>query len=486
MRSSIVLFLTFFGLLLQAQITITSSTLPALGDQLKYSWAYDQATFGMITPPGFDLSWDFSGLTADESLTETFLAPDGGQYVYRFPGANLMTQNAAGEERYYLVSGSGLKLKGWTENNLFGEPFNIVYDYTWKGRLPNGGLDERITPLNFFDSYSQSASLLEGFKFSELPPAIRNAYLAAGLTTTDSVRIRSSISTFYAVNAYGTATIPSPDLPVPYPVLRLAVTQYKETRMDAHVIPLGWLDITDLSMQYFPASAATLGIDTSGFHIFLNDLTREEIARITLDSQGRPHHVRFKNEAPPGCFNPDLVDPTIDDDPIPSGNYAASQTITSAGRVADGSTVEFLAGIQVTLEPGFIAEAGSSFKASVIDCSPTLARSGPGEEPEIKPYSIPPGDLPGKTGVAGHLNIYPNPVHTSASIAYHLSSPGPVWLGISDSRGRLLQELETTNWQTAGTHVLEWTPPDRIAPGLFLVSLKTNEGLISKKMVWIR
>lgn len=124
------------SLCLQAQITIPSSTLPALGDKLRYSWAYDQGTFDMVTPPGFDLTWNFTALTADENVTIEYLPPSQGVSAARFPTANLMTRNAAGEERYYVVSSSGLRLLGWTENNLFGEPFTVVYDLLRGGPTP--------------------------------------------------------------------------------------------------------------------------------------------------------------------------------------------------------------------------------------------------------------------------------------------------------------------------------------------------------------
>jgi hypothetical protein len=355
-------------------ITVTSSTLPVLIDKLRYSWAYNQATFDMVTAPGFDLTWNFTALTSDENITEEYLSPSEGVYAARFPTANLMTRNAAGEERYFIVSPSGLRELGFTKSTLFGQPFTVVYDYTWNGVNPNAGLNERFTPLNFFDTYAQSANILEGYKFSEMPLALRSAWLAAGLTTTDSIRLRHSYSNYHSVNANGTVTIPGPN--GEFPVLRMVTTQYREARVDAHVIPLGWLDITDLTMQYFPASIPSLGVDTTGAHTFFNDVTKEEIARITLDAQGRPHDVRFKNNAPPSCFDPDLVNPTLNGNPISPGTYAASQTITSGGRVATGTTVQFTAGIQIYLEPGFSAEAGSSFSADVISCPANVMPPG--------------------------------------------------------------------------------------------------------------
>jgi hypothetical protein len=465
-----------------AQITVPSTTLPALGDKLRYSWAYDQATFDMVTPPGFDLVWDFSNLTVDENLDVEYLDPSQGVYVYRFPGANLMTRNAAGEERYYQVSASGLKLLGWTESKLFGEPFPVVYDLTRNGRIPNGGFNERFTPLNFFDVYSQSANILEGFRFYDLPPPLVNAYLAAGLTTTDSIRLRYAYTHFTSVDAYGTLTIPGQN--AQYQVLRMKNTHYREGRVDAHVIPLGWLDITDLTMQYFPASIASVGIDTSGALRFMNDIVKEEIALITLDSEGRPHHVRFKNEAPPSCFDPDLVNATLNGDPIAPGDYAASQTITSAGRVAGGSTVNFTAGIQISLQAGFQAEPGSSFTARVIACpvnavSPTIAQSS-----DVLP-AAPPQQIPRLLNAEGRLSVYPNPITTSTRIEYSLSRPGPVSLVVMEANGRRLETLETTQWQTEGAHVMEWTPTINNSGLLYLV-LRTEEGVCTRKMALIR
>ncbi|MCB0685982.1 MAG: hypothetical protein KDC53_05640, partial [Saprospiraceae bacterium] len=464
-------------------ITVPSSTLPAIGDKLRYSWAYGQGTFDMVTAPGFDLIWDFSGLTADENLTEEYLPPSEGVHVARFPAANLMTRNAAGEERYYIVSSSGLRLIGYTKNTLFGEPFTVVYDYTWKGTYPDPGLNERYTPLNFFDSYARHASILEGYQFSELPPALRNTYLAAGLTTTDSIRLRYSYDNYYAVNANGTLTIPGQN--GQYEVLRMNTTLYSEKRVDAHVIPLGWLDITDITMQYFPASIPSLGIDTTGTHVFFNDVTKEEIARVILDSQGRPHDVRYKNNSPVPCFDPDLVNATLNGDPISGGTYLASQTITSAGRIANGTTVQFSAGGTITLQPNFLAETGSIFSADVITCpvnaaAPSMVREQ--IQPQLSFQSKPtlPTEIPKLLIGDSRLKVYTNSSAASIKIGYTLTDPGPVWLAVADTKGVLLKVLEETDRKEAGHYSLAWKLPENYS-GKLNFYLKTKEGVVWKR-----
>ncbi len=54
----------------------------------------------------------------------------------------------------------------------------------------------------------------------------------------------------------------------------------------------------------------------------------------------------------------------MDDQPIPSGTYQAG-TIQSSGTIANGSSVEFVAGDEIILKPGFEAVLGSDFTARI-------------------------------------------------------------------------------------------------------------------------
>jgi hypothetical protein len=276
-----------------AQITVTSTTLPALGDTLRYQWAYNQATNDMVTPPGFDLSWDFTGVTPGVAYDEIYRPPGEGQFAARFPTAHMVVIDPSGE-RYYQVNSAGLYLLGHTEKELFGFPFNVVYKNL-------GTFRERITPLNFFDIYVESTVNFEFFRFVDLPAGLQDAYKAAGLTTMDSIRLTVSYQHVMAVNATGIATVPGP-LPQPqYPVLRQNSTIYRTSLLEGRVAPLGWVNITDLTMKNIPSSRDKLEWDTSGLQIFFNNVTKAEIARITIDAKGNPVHVRYKNNLPAAC-----------------------------------------------------------------------------------------------------------------------------------------------------------------------------------------
>ena len=93
--------------------------------------------------------------------------------------------------------------------------------------------------------------------------------------------------------------------------------------------------------------------------------------------------------------------------------------------------------------------------------------------------------IPRLLSAEGRLNVYPNPVRTSAKIEYALSGPGPVWMGVLDANGRLLQVLQNAEWEEAGSHFLDWMPTEGNS-GLFFLILKTAEGVVSKKMVLIK
>ena len=279
-----------------AQITVTSSTLPALGDTLRYAWAYNQATVAMVTPPSFDeSSWDFTGLTPNAVYDEIYRAPGQGQNAARFPNANLLVINSSGE-RYYQVTPSGLYLLGHSENDLFGYPFNVVYQNT----VP---IKERYAPLNFFDVSSQSSFSSEGFRFAELPAGLQAAYNASGLVL-DSIRLRIETIRSDVVDAYGTVVVPGPVPQPQYSVLRQKSTLYRGSFVDGKIPLIGWFPITDPTWQWVPGSHGRLSWDSSGTHIFFNDVTKEEIARITInnsENNGRPVHVRYKNNIPPAC-----------------------------------------------------------------------------------------------------------------------------------------------------------------------------------------
>lgn len=75
----------------------------------------------------------------------------------------------------------------------------------------------------------------------------------------------------------------------------------------------------------------------------------------------------------------------IEENPIPSGNYLATQRITANTVVASSSDVQFKAGYGITLQPGFRVGAGTAFHAEIIPCQ---SESQPAALAEQNPVSI--------------------------------------------------------------------------------------------------
>ena len=54
---------------------------------------------------------------------------------------------------------------------------------------------------------------------------------------------------------------------------------------------------------------------------------------------------------------------------VQPGNYAVENDITSIGTVSNGDNVNYSAGVNIKLKPGFKSEWGSTFKAELQSCN---------------------------------------------------------------------------------------------------------------------
>ena len=78
------------------------------------------------------------------------------------------------------------------------------------------------------------------------------------------------------------------------------------------------------------------------------------------------------------------------------------------------------------------------------------------------------------------LSLYPNPYNDQITIAYNITEAGPVYIRITDMKGRILftnDEVLTL----AGDHILK---PDlgKLKPGVYTVTLRTDKGVVARKM----
>lgn len=284
----ILLLCILYTISIEAQITITNATFPVVGDTLRYAIAFNQDPPNFYTPPGGNQLWDFSGLVPNETFETVYQAASVGQYAASFPGADLVVISPTGES-YYNVTSTDLELLGYMHTKLFDIDFTWIYHN-------NPPFKERHAPLNFFDIAQQANGQLEGMDIDELPAGFKNS-IKNVIPTVDSIRLRTAKNTIDVIDAWGTLTIPGPAPQPQYEVLRQKTTEYLERRIDAKVPPIGWLDVTDLFIQNnLGGSTNYLGVDTTVFLKFLNDLSKEEIAVIMMNNeQNAALSVRVKN-----------------------------------------------------------------------------------------------------------------------------------------------------------------------------------------------
>lgn len=278
-----------------AQITVTSATFPVAGDTLRF--AYDESPIGYnpATAPGLNQTWDFAGLTADNTDVFVYHAASTGMNASDFPGAELVQPNATGET-YFNVTNNKLEVLGYAG----GDPAGLGVDVLAKFSPP---YTERKSPLSLFDVNQQTTNLSLPFSADQLPAAL----LASLPISPDSIRVRINTQRLEAVDGSGTCLIPGGS----YPVLRMKRTEYTTTNIDAYIsspFPLGWQDVTAFLGGIGGGFGQFLGTDTVTTYRFYSGTEKEEIAVATMSPDlSIVERIRFKNNettAVPDIYSP--------------------------------------------------------------------------------------------------------------------------------------------------------------------------------------
>ncbi|MEP7269822.1 MAG: PKD-like domain-containing protein, partial [Saprospiraceae bacterium] len=288
-----------------AQITVTNSTFPVVGDTLKVACDYNPpgAINAIFTPPGGNQVWNLSNLQVESSQNIVFQPPSAGTAAASVPGADLLTFGSPHPEEYFNVTSNVMESMGYFDKVLgFSGGTELVANTLFNYTPP---IAERHAPLQFFDIYSSTSNSLEAFAPLDLDSSFQTSMLGL-VPTLDSMRFRETHQRLDVVDAWGSMTIPGGT----YDVLRVKRTEYRSRAIDVKVVPLGWIDISTIGGQQL----FSLGTDTLTSFLFVNDQVKEYIAVADLNtSQNTVLKVTFRNSAPlsiPTC-NPDSIPPII-------------------------------------------------------------------------------------------------------------------------------------------------------------------------------
>lgn len=135
--------------------------------------------------------------------------------------------------------------------------------------------------------------------------------------------------------------------------------------------------------------------------------------------------------------------------------------LTATNAVERGATARYAAGQSVTLQPGFVAQAGSVFQATI---SAVASRKSP--EP----------------GTTLTVRAFPNPFETTTTVEYNLPEALRVTHTLTDATGRLIRRSDGQQAESAGSHR---TPLDlsRLPVGIYLYQVETGSGSKALRLV---
>ena len=260
-----------------AQITITNSVFPAVGDTFHYAFGNQPGAINQIfTPPGLGQQWNLSNLQATQYWNQVMKNPQTGTAQASFPGASILYNPLNSSDEVYLqVTGTQVLDMGYFGLDDLGLGLNLLFK-----KLP--ALEQSWAPVNFFDIHQSASNVLTAFDAPIAPPLLLNL-----APTADSFRIRVTYQRISTIDASGTLTIPGGT----FDVLRKKQTEYKSAAVDVKVSPLGWIDISTIGGQ----QVLPLGTDTITTFHFLNNVSKEAIAICTLNTaQNAVTGVQYK------------------------------------------------------------------------------------------------------------------------------------------------------------------------------------------------
>ena len=141
--------------------------------------------------------------------------------------------------------------------------------------------------------------------------------------------------------------------------------------------------------------------------------------------------------------------------PVPANTSLEVQAvaqISATNRLSAGGAGQYSAGKSITLLPGFEANAGAVFAATI---APVAART------------------PAERTADMTVSAWPNPFQEQTTVEYSLPENTAVTHTLTDARGSILRRQEATGVQAAGTYRVG-VEGASLPTGVYLYQLQTN------------
>jgi Secretion system C-terminal sorting domain len=257
---------------ISAQTSLTDAYFPSVNDSLQTAIALPQYTraLRLTSAASAAQQWDFSFLrSANNSTaktTERYLSTTDTALLRQFPTAKLVRDIGGGQLAAYNKTATRFELLGYKNIDLGGA---LRLPLIAKFLQP---VLERRAPLAFNTTNRNQSNFVLAFSSDIIPDTI----LSSLPIRPDSIRIRFQTDRQDKTDAFGTLSIPGGR----YEVIRERRYEITDTKIEARINPLPWLDITALVLtgQQRPR-------DTTIRYYFWSNLAKEPIAILTADDR---------------------------------------------------------------------------------------------------------------------------------------------------------------------------------------------------------
>ena len=264
-----------------AQITLTDAYFPSVNDSLQTAVSLPQytRTLRLSAASSTAQRWDYSYLRAAANstakTTERYLAATDTAVLNQFPTAKLVRDIGGGQLAAYNKTTTRFELLGY-KNIDFGGILRLPV--VAKFLQP---VLERRAPLAFNTANRNQSSFVVAISSNIIPDTL----LSTLPIRPDSIRVRFQTDRQDKTDAFGTLLIPGGS----YEVLRERRYEVTDTKIEAKLNPLPWLDVTSLIL-----TGAQRPRDTTIRYYFWSNLAKEPIAVLTTDDKDSITRAEYK------------------------------------------------------------------------------------------------------------------------------------------------------------------------------------------------
>ena len=274
-------FFILISIKITAQVTLTDAYFPSANDSLQTAISLSQytRTLRLSAASSTAQRWDYSYLrsaaNSTAKTTERYLAATDTALLRQFPTAKLVRDIGGGQLAAYNKTTTRFELLGY-KNIDFGGILRLPV--VAKFLQP---VLERRAPLAFNTTNRNQTSFVVAISSDIIPDTL----LSALPIRPDSIRVRFQTDRQDKTDAFGTLLIPGGS----YEVLRERRYEVTDTKIEAKLNPLPWLDVTSFIM-----TGAQRPRDTTIRYYFWSNSAKEPIAVLTTDDKDSITLAQYK------------------------------------------------------------------------------------------------------------------------------------------------------------------------------------------------